>query len=138
MRKLNSAERLWLVFAIAMLASSLGAIYMGWPDRDSAIVADLLAPECEIWRTDPQSLIENRYHPASESECRALRTFYERHHDVVLQSESDYDHFRLRDGLNRAMVFLGGWAIAMVALYLFGWTAGLLVRALPKWPRKAR
>lgn len=138
MRKLNSAERLWLVFAIAMLASALGAIYMGWPSRDAAIVADLLAPECEIWRTNPQSLIENRYHPASDSECRALRTFYERHKGVVLQSESDYDHFRIREGLNLAMVFLGGWATAMAALYLFGWTVGWVVRALPKWPRKAR
>lgn len=110
---------------------------MGWPSRDAAIVADLLAPECEIWRSNPQGAIENRYHPASESECRALRAFYE-HEGVALQSESDYDRFRLRDGLNRAMVFLGGWAIAMAALYLFGWTSGRVVRALPKWPRKAR
>lgn len=137
MRKLYPAERFWLAFAIAMLASALGAIYMGWPGRDTAIVVDLRAPECEIWRTNPQSAIENRYPPASASECRALRAFYE-HEGVVLQSEADYDRFRLRDGLHTAKVFLGGWAVAMAALYLFGWTIGLVVRALPKWPRKAR
>jgi hypothetical protein len=130
MKKLNSAQRLWLVFAIAMFVSALGATYMGWPARDAAIVTDLLAPECEIWRrTDPNEARENRYHPEYASECRALRAFIE-HEGVTLQSEAEYENYRLRDGLRKAMTFLAWWAVLMGALYVFGWTSGRLVRAL--------
>lgn len=129
MKKLHPAQYFWLVFAIAILAAALAATYMGWPHRDAAIVTDLLAPECEIWRTDPMKARENRYHPAYESECRALRAFIE-HEGVTLQSETDYDNYRLRGGLRLALGFLAGWAASMAALYGFGWTSGRLVRAL--------
>lgn len=126
MKKLNAAQRFWLLFALAFLASTIALIVLRWPARDAAIVADLRAPECEIWRTDPQGALERRYHPENENECRALRTFID-HDKVTLRSVEEYDRYRLRVGLSSAVTFLAWWAAFVGSLYGLAWSSSKVI-----------
>lgn len=134
MNKLNAAQRFWLLFALAFLASTIALIVLRWPTRDAAIVADLRAPECEIWRADPQGALERRYHPDNENECRALRAFIN-HDKVTLRSVEEYDSYRFRVGASSAVTFLAWWAAFVGGLYGLAWSSKKVISMLSQRSR---
>lgn len=129
-RQLTGGQRLWLLFAIVLLASTIALIAVVWPKRDPALVADLAAAECAVWRGMPIERVPDAY-PEPGEQCYAIRSFLF-HQRVSLSTLDDYDAFRRRQGAKTAAGFLLGWAVLSVSGYLLAWSSARTVRALQR------
>jgi len=125
MKKLNTAQRFWMLGALAMLATTLAIIFMQWPLRDPAVMADLQAPECSQWRELGPERVYDAY-PMTGDACFALRTLMVRDR-VVLSSVSDYDEYRKTTGIKRGAQFLLIWALIFGGIYVFAWVTTRIV-----------
>jgi len=119
MKKLNTAQRFWMLGALAMLATTLAIIFMQWPLRDSAVMADLQAPECSQWREMAPERVYDAY-PITGDACFALRTLMVRDR-IVISSLSDYDKHRKATGIKRGTKSLLTWALIFGGIYVFVW-----------------
>jgi len=119
MKKLNTAQRFWMLGALAMLATTLAIIFMQWPLRDPAVMADLQAPECSQWREMAPERVYDAY-PITGDACFALRTLMVRDR-IVISSVSDYDEYRKTTGIRRGTKSLLTWALIFGGIYVFVW-----------------
>jgi hypothetical protein len=119
MTKLNTAQRFWLLGSLAMLATTIGIIFMQWPLRKAEVMADLAAPECAQWRELPAERLNDAW-PLTGDACFALRSLMVRDR-VVISSVSDYDEHRRATGIKRAFKSLLTWASIMGGVYAIAW-----------------
>ena len=119
MKKLNTAQRFWILGSLAMLATTVGIISMQWPLRKAEVMADLEAPECAQWRELPAERLNDAW-PMTGDPCFALRSLMV-HDRVVIASASDYDEHRRATGIKRAIKSLLTWASIMGGIYVSAW-----------------
>lgn len=134
MKGLSTAQRFWIITSLALLATTVAIIFMQWPLRDPAVIADLQSVECSQWREiDPERVYDA--YPMTGDPCFALRTLMV-HDRVVISSVSDYDEHRVKTGIKRATKSLLTWASLMIGVYVIGWASKGLARKLAEF--KAR
>jgi hypothetical protein len=137
MKKLNTAQRFWLLGSLAMLATTVAIIFMQWPLRDPEVMADLQAPECARWRELPAERVSEAW-PMTGDACHALRTLMVRD-QVVISSMSDYDEHRKATGMKRAFKSLLTWALIMGGIYVIAWVnSRIAAKFLELKTRKSR
>lgn len=119
MKRLNTAQRFWMLVSLALLATTLVIIFMQWPLRDPEVMADLQAPECSQWRELPPERVSDAW-PMTGDACFELRTLMV-HDQVVIASVSDYDEHRRATGIKRATKSLLTWASIMGGIYVIAW-----------------
>lgn len=137
MKKLNTAQRFWLLGSLAMLATTVAIIFMQWPLRDPEVMADLQAPECALWRELPAERVDEAW-PMTGDACFALRTLMV-HDEVVISSMDDYDEYRRATGIKRAIKSLLTWASIMGGIYVIAWVnSRIAAKFLELKARKSR
>ncbi|MDQ1303480.1 MAG: hypothetical protein QG595_1463 [Pseudomonadota bacterium] len=137
MKKLNTAQRFWLLGSLAMLATTVAIIFMQWPLRDPEVMADLQASECAQWRELPAARVDEAW-PMTGDACFALRTLMVRD-EVVISSMDDYDKYRRATGIKRAFRSLLTWASIMGGIYVIAWVnSRIAAKFLELKTRKSR
>lgn len=128
---LSPPKRLYLLFIVVFLASTVSFMAISWPQRDAGVIADLGAPECREWRELPDGVFPDRY-PEADKPCFSIRSL-NFHEHVILRSEDDYERYLTGQRARMALTSLAGWAALSAGVYLLGrlslWARG----TLPKW-----
>jgi hypothetical protein len=137
MKRLNTAQRFWILGSLAMLATTVVIIFMQWPLRDPEVMADLQAPECAQWRELPAERVNDAW-PMTGDACFQLRTLMVRDR-VAISSTAEYDEHRKATGIRRAMKSLLTWASIMGGIYVIAWVnSRIAAKALELKARKSR
>lgn len=137
MKSLNTAQRFWLLGSLAMLVTTLVIIFIQWPARDAAVMADLQAPECAQWRELPAERYYDAY-PMTGDACFELRSLMV-HDKVVLASVEAYDEHRRATGIRRAIKSLLTWASIVGGIYVLAWvTSRIAAKFLERKARNSR
>lgn len=126
--KLNASQRLWLLFAVAFLVSSIAVIAAAWPSADAKVLADLRAPECGQWRELPEGQYPE-FVPEPGEPCYALRSLL-LNGRVNLRSEDDYGSYVNGQRAKTALRILGWWAGFAGGAYVLFWAAVRVTRSL--------
>lgn len=137
MKSLNTAQRFWMLGSLAMLVTTLVIIFIQWPARDAAVMADLQAPECAQWRELPAERYYDAY-PMTGDACFELRSLMV-HDKVVLASMEAYDEHRRATGIKRAIKSLLTWASIVASIYVIAWVnSRIAAKLLEIKARKSR
>jgi hypothetical protein len=137
MKSLNTAQRFWLLGSLAMLVTTIAIIFIQWPLRDPAVMAELQAPECSQWRELPAERFDDAW-PMTGDACFALRSLMV-HDKVVLPSVEAYDEHRRATGIKRAIKSLLTWASIMCGIYVIAWVnSRIAAKFLELKARKSR
>jgi hypothetical protein len=126
--KLNASQRLWLLFAVVFLASSIALIAAAWPAADTKVLADLRAPECGQWRNLPEGQFPE-FVPEPGEPCFALRSLLVNER-VNLRSEDDYGSYMMGQRAKTALRILGFWAGFAGGAYVLFWAAVRVTKSL--------
>jgi hypothetical protein len=137
MKSLNTAQRFWLLASLAMLVTTIAIIFIQWPLRDPAVMAELQAPECARWRELPAERFDDAW-PMTGDACFELRSLMV-HDKVVLASVEAYDEHRRATGIKRATRSLLTWAAIMCGVYVIAWVnSRIAAKFLELKARKSR
>jgi hypothetical protein len=129
-RQLTGAQRLWLLFAVALLAATIALIAAAWPQRDPSILADLRAAQCRAWLDTPKGQLPDAF-PGPGEACYRIGTFvYE--HRVAVRTEGEYAAFLRKTAAKRVLVLLALWAAVMALVWALGWSSAKGVGKLQK------
>ena len=130
-KRLTPPQRLWLLFVVVFLASTVSFTATVWPQRDPAMIADLGSPDCQAWRDMPEGVFPDKY-PDPDKPCYAIRSL-NFHQHVIVRSVSDYERYLTGQRAKTALTSLAAWVGFSAAIYLLGrlslWAKG----TLPKW-----
>jgi len=130
-RRLTPPQRLWALFVLVFLASTVSFTATVWPQRDPGMAADLASPDCQVWRDMPEGVFPDEY-PERNKPCYTIRSL-NFHQHVIVRSASDYDRYLTGQRAKTALICLAVWAGFSVGIYLLGrlslWAKG----TLPKW-----
>jgi hypothetical protein len=133
--RLSGGQRIWLMFAVVLLASTIALIAIVWPTRDAGVVADLGSAECASWRGMPPEQMPDVY-PEPGQPCYGIRSLMFHEH-VRIATLEDYDSYLTRRGATTAAWLLLIWALASAAGYALAWSSARAVKAFGARGRSA-